>query len=209
MTDTLSRVGSLPLEDEPAFHATLDQADALCQQLRHHVGHENDFVHPALEAAQPGSAERIRHEHVEHLDAIASLEDAVLVLRRAAPAQRPVLAQRLYRQLALFVADNLQHMNVEETAHNAVLWARYSDAELQALDGRIIASLTPPEMAHSLHWLARALAPHELAGLLAAVRPGMPPEAFAGVLDLVRQALANDDAAYQRALRGLAQAEPA
>ena len=32
--------------------------------------------------------------------------------------------------LALFIADNFQHMHVEETAHNAVLWARYTDAEL-------------------------------------------------------------------------------
>ena len=46
---------------------------------------------------------------------------------------QPGLALRLYRHLALFVAANFQHMHIEETAHNTLLWAACTDAELQTL----------------------------------------------------------------------------
>lgn len=50
----------------------------------------------------------------------------------------------LERLLALFVADDVQHMHVEETAHDAVLWAHYSDDELMAIEQAIVASIPPP-----------------------------------------------------------------
>lgn len=204
MVDTLQRTSAIDLDDAGAAALTLDQLDALCAQMRGHLAHENEFLHPVLEAAQPGSSQRIAGEHEHHLDAIASLEDATQALRAAgvAGAQRAALAQRLYRQLALFVAENFVHMNHEETAHNAVLWSAYSDAQLAALDGRIVASLPPQELTSTLRWMARALTPQELRALLTAARAGMPAGAFAGVLALVRGEL--HGAARAHALQGLA-----
>lgn len=189
MVETLGQVGRLDVDDADAMAATLDQVELLCLQLRRHVAHENEFLHPALEAAAAGSARPIADEHVSHLDTLASLEDQVQALRQVAPAQRSALARRLYRLLALFVAENFEHMEQEERVHNPLLWAHYSDAQLLALDGRIIASLDPQEMALSLQWITRALPPQDLAALLAGARPGMPAEAFDGLLGLVRQTL--------------------
>ena len=42
---------------------------------------------------------------------------------------REVAALRLYRHLALFVADNLQHMHVEETENHATLIECYSEED--------------------------------------------------------------------------------
>ena len=58
----------------------------------------------------------------------------------------PATTHVLYRQLTLFMAHNFEHMNEEETAHNAVLWAHYTDAELVGIHDALVASIPPHEM---------------------------------------------------------------
>ncbi|WP_428421997.1 hemerythrin domain-containing protein [Methylibium sp.] len=128
--DTLARAGRLDTDDAEEFSITLGQLDVLLALCASHIAHENGHVHPAIEAREPGAAQRIAHEHQDHLQAIDDLGCEARALRGAPASERPLRALRLYRHLALFIADNLQHMHIEETAHNAALWARYSDAEL-------------------------------------------------------------------------------
>ncbi len=186
MLDTLQRCGRLDVHDDQEFQATLGQLDALLTLCGQHLQHENDFVHPALEARQPGAARRIAGEHVEHQHHIEALRHEAGQLRQAGAARRDLLALRLYRHLALFVADNFQHMHVEETAHNAALWAAYTDAELMALHERLMASLPPAEILQVARWMVPALTPGERAGLLNGIKFGMPPEAFVHLVDSLR-----------------------
>jgi hypothetical protein len=189
MTDTLGRVGRLDTDDPAEMAATLGQLDELLALCASHIAHENEFLHPAIEARAPGGARRVAGEHVEHLEAIEALNADNRALRAAEPRRRPVLALRLYRHLALFVADNFQHMHHEETAHNAALWAAYGDDELLALHGALVASIPPQEMMAVLGWMVPALCPAERAGLLADLRATMPPPAFAAVIDAIQPRL--------------------
>ncbi len=90
--------------------------------------------------------ERIAAKCIEYLAAISRLRAAASDLLAASRgAMQAEAALRLYRQLALFVGENFAHMHVEETLHNQVLWSCYSDEELRALEGSIVASLPPSE----------------------------------------------------------------
>lgn len=184
MADTLRRLGRADVDDNADLMPALDQVDTLLKQLRAHLKHENDFVHTAIEARRPGAARRTRDDHVGHLDALANLEDESAALRSARAEQRALLVLRLYRHLAVFVAENLDHMQVEETENQAALWALYSDAELMDIEGQILASLGADEMALTLRWMAAALNPSELAGVLAGVRAAAPAPAFEALLDV-------------------------
>jgi iron-sulfur cluster repair protein YtfE (RIC family) len=186
LIDTLGRVGSMDVADNLELNETLGQLDALLELLHNHLAHENDFVHPAIDARQPNGAARTAGDHVEHVHSIGALSAEALALRRAAEADRAPLALRLYRHLALFVAENFQHMHIEETANNAALWAHYTDDELHALHERLLASISESEMMGILRWMVPALAPAERAGLLAGMQQQMPPEAFRGVLGALR-----------------------
>lgn len=148
MTRTLGSVGSADPDDPADVAQALALLDRLLGLCELHLKDENDFVHPALERALPGSAARIAGEHQHHVEAIADLRDLAGLVRDARDAQRPAALGRLYRALALFVADNFQHMHVEETAHNAVLWAHYSDAELLAIEQALVASIDHPDRRH-------------------------------------------------------------
>lgn len=201
MTDTLTRVGRLDVDDAASCDRVLAQTEALLLQMRRHVEHENDFVHAAIEARRPGGSKRIAGEHAHHLESIAALEDAVQALRQARPVQRASIASRLYRHLGLFVAENLAHMDVEETEHSALLWDLYRDDELLAVHQRLMAAITPDEMAQVLHWMAPALTPQELAGMFAEVRAGAPAAVFQALFDLALARLdATDGAKLARAL---------
>lgn len=186
MADTLLALGRMdPLDDADVAQAT----DRLLQLLgfcEGHLRHENAFVHAAIEARAPGASDRIGHEHDEHVAHIAALSQQVAQLRLAAPADRMAAAGRLYSELSLFIAENFQHMHVEETAHNAVLWARYTDAELVAIHDALVASIPPEEMMTIARWLVPFMNPVERFHLVADMRAKAPAPAFEAMLAVVR-----------------------
>ena len=192
MTDTLQRVGRMDLHDARDLQAALAQLESLLDGAERHLRHENAFVHPAVERHAEGGSHRLAAEHEAHLQAIAALREGAAALR-ADPT--PAAAHRLYRQLASFVAENFEHMEIEESSLNRALWAAYDDAALQALEGRILASIDAQEMSVWLRWLIPALSPAERASLIG----GMPPEARAPALEAARALL---DAAAWAKLRG-------
>ena len=201
MTDTLIRVGRTDPGDGDAVAAALAQVGELMDLCELHVHDENTFIHPALERAQPGSAARIATEHVSHQEAIADLRDLAAFAANTRGEARSAALFRLYHALALFVAENFEHMHVEETAHNAVLWAHYSDAELMAIEHELVASIPPEAMVKALHWFLPAMNAPERFEMLRGMQAGMPPEAFLGVLDIARRTLPPAD--HEKLLRAL------
>lgn len=189
MAHTLHGLGALDANEDQERIAVLDGVDALLGLMRSHLQHENDFVHTAIEARQPGGSYRTAADHLQHLEAIRDLEDETHALRNAPPAQRPMLAQRLYRHLAAFVGENLVHMQAEETDGNATLWALYSDDELLALHDRLVAVIPPAEMAVVARWMGAALSVPELAQVLGDMRRKAPTLAFEALLGIARAQL--------------------
>lgn len=188
MAHTLVRVGRLDAHDPAEVAEVSAEVQGLLDICRAHLRHENDVVHAAMEARAPGSTERIAHEHVQHLATI----DALQRLLSAVPGDAAA-AQALYRALSAFVAENFEHMQVEEGAHNAVLWATHSDEEIQALEHRIVSSLGPEESRLGMRWMLPHMTPAERAAMLAGMRQAAPAEAFDGVLSLVRPLLGGRD----------------
>lgn len=193
MTDTLTAVGRMDPDDGEDVAATLEQVRSLLGACLDHLDHENRFVHPAMEARRRGSSARVATDHAEHIDHIRELHRAVHTVENAAGQARSAAARNLYQQLALFVADNLDHMHVEETAHNRVLWTDYSDQELQALEGAIVASIPPQETMLTMRWMLPNISHAERVAMLAGMRAVAPREAFDGVLVLARSYLSEKD----------------
>lgn len=193
MCNTLTRVGSTDPFDTDEVDATLSQVRDLLELCELHIKDENEFIHPALERARPGSAVRIRDEHVQHTEAIEDLRDFACLIADTEGATRSAALGRLYRALALFVAENFEHMHVEETEHNPVLWAHYTDAELIAIERELVASIPPTLMVRAMHWFMPGLNAPERAGMLGGMQMGMPPEAFLGILEIARRTISPRD----------------
>lgn len=188
MADTLVRLGATDPLDEADTKQALDQVKQLLDACEHHLDNENRHVHPALERARPGSTRRIAQEHVEHEEAIDDLRDLNAFVHRQPATGRAAALLRLYQALGAFVAHNLEHMLAEETEHNAVLWAAYTDAQLHEIEAGIIASIAPQDIAGLLRWIVPSVHAGERAEMLTGMREGMraagaPPQAFEAVMD--------------------------
>lgn len=193
MADTLVAVGRMDPADPAEVAETTGRVLQLLGFCASHLEHENRFVHAAIEARAAGASDAIAHEHEEHRQHVASLGELAGILQTAGDAQRHALATTLYRELALFVADNFRHMHVEETAHNAVLWARYTDAELVAVHDALVASIPPDEMMVISRWLVPFMNPLERFHVVADMRAKAPAAAFDAMLQGVRPYLAQRD----------------
>jgi hypothetical protein len=186
MADTLLAVGRMDCDDELELAQVTERVLGLLDFLRHHLDKENTFVHTAIEARASGASAAIANDHVDHEKHIAHLASAVASLRACAAGERAGPALFLYRELSAFVADNLEHMLVEETAHNAVLWARYTDAELMDIHHRLVGSIQPPEMMVAMRWMVPFMNPAERAMVLGDMRAHAPAPAFEAVINTVR-----------------------
>jgi hypothetical protein len=201
MTDTLHRIGRIDVFDAADMAHSLAQLNTLLDVCLEHIERENGFVHPAIEARQPRGASRTADDHIDHFESIAALRLQAKSLLDAAYSERLALALRLYRHLALFVAENFQHMHHEETHNNAVLWAHYTDAELIELHDRIIASLSPAENLQIGRWMVPALSPFERGLVVGSMKAAAPAPAFRAMLDVIRPHL--DDTAWSKLARAI------
>ena len=120
-------------------------------------------------------------------------EDVRELVRGHARPREHARTLALYRRLSLFVAENFEHMLIEETRHNSALWAHYSDEELAALHNQLVASIPPQEMMATLRWLVPYMAHGERCALLGEMRAHAPAPAFEAALSVVRPHLSDRD----------------
>lgn len=186
MADTMVRLGRLDCGDQQEVAELMAQVKALSSFTESHLKHEDVHVHPAMEAATPGSTHAAAGEHPEHVAAcrrLSALADAILV---AGAEARAVLAERLYHATCLFLAESLEHMHMEEAEYNPVLWAAYSDAQLMELQMQIVATLTPEEHGMSLQWMIPSMTPAERLGMVGGMKQGMPVQVFCATMEQLR-----------------------
>jgi hypothetical protein len=100
----------------------------------------------------------------------------------AARGQRPALIAELYRRFGRFVADDLLHMEHEEHVLLPELQSAFSDAELQELEGRIVAAISPGHMVLFMDAMLSALPSKDSAAMLAGMKSAMPPEPYAALI---------------------------
>lgn len=208
MSAVMCRLGSLDVADAAETDAALAELDALLAVMQGHLETENTLVHPVIEARHPGALAAIEADHAHHEQAFVQLRALAQVLQAAPVASatgREAAALALYRAFALFVAENLTHMQVEETHNQALLWAAYTDDELLQVHERILASLPPYKMLAISQWMLPAVSHGERVAMMAGMQAGAPAEFFTEMLGIAQQRLSPPDWVKLTRALGLAQ----
>ena len=162
MFDTLIELGRVDIDSASAVTRCADKIDTLLQALRNNIWHENEYIHPAIEAYCPGGTMQVNAQHVDHLEVIIALERKCNALRNAEQNRRGAVARQLYRYLSLQIAHSLHHMDMEESNHNTLLWQYYDDAALKKIHSNILTSLTANEMSDIQYWFGLTATPQEM-----------------------------------------------
>lgn len=191
----LPRIGATDFADAAETRALADDLRGFLALARAHLDGEESVIHPEIEARDPGATRHAHEGHDDHERAFDELAGLIDTLLSAGPAARPALGDALYRRYARFAADDLHHMEGEETQLLGAMHRLFSDDELRAIEQRIVAGADPGKMAGFLRLIVPALNPAERVAMLQAMQAAMPPSAFAGVLAAVLPALAAADAA--------------
>jgi hypothetical protein len=201
---TQAAVARADLQDAAEVDTAVSALHEMLDFCTGHVVHENEFVHTAMEARRPGSAEATAADHPGHEAEIAELRRLCDAFGRGKlMAERRALWNALQRKLAQFIGENLTHMEVEESHNNAVLQSAYSDAELIELHDRLVASLQPAELAMNMRWMLIGLAHEERLRLLQAVQADAPAPVLDVMLNIARDNLSGRD--WEKLAAGLAQ----
>jgi len=191
--DVLLQVGRMDVDDESEVRETLARVRELLTICRIHLQEENRFIHTALEARCTGAAARAASDHASHERSFEELELDTRVVEGSQATARAIAATRLYRHLALFVADNLEHMHVEETELNEALWATHSDAELRGIQQALVAAIAPEHLAVFQRWMLPAMTPAERVALLSGIKQRAPGHVFGSILANLKPHLAERD----------------
>ncbi|WP_028456146.1 hemerythrin domain-containing protein [Chitinilyticum litopenaei] len=189
MADIMVRVGHLDPQDTEAVEATCLRMLEFVNLCEHHLEKENAFIHPVLESKAAGASARIANEHHQHMSDFARLRELTRELSDAPALARTHVAHELYHELALFVAHNLVHMYIEETANNGVLWKYCTDGEILALEQELVASISPDAMQGVLRWMLPAISHDERCAIFAGMKQSAPKPVLDANLRLAFEAL--------------------
>jgi hemerythrin-like domain-containing protein len=184
MSRLLERLGSGNFADAAQRAATLGELRVLIDACGAHIKHEDDFIHPTIEAKVKGASSKLAGEHDDHRKEIAHLHQLADAVEKASEQSRPAQVRELYLAFSHFVADNLTHMIEEEQEFLAKFHSHYSDADLIAMEGKLLASIAPDKMMMFMNMMIPAMNRDERAAMLGGMKQGAPPEAFNAVLQV-------------------------
>jgi hypothetical protein len=178
----LPALGSLDYRDRARTEAVMADLRNLLAVGRGHLEGENREIHAALEERAPGASAHAADDHEGHEESFAELEQMIAAIEQAPVSGRELMGRRLYRRYAVFAAHDLEHMHAEETELLTALHEAFTDDELKAMEGRIIAAVPPQKMAAVMMLMAPALNHGERVDLVAKLQKAMPEPAFDGLL---------------------------
>lgn len=181
--EVLVRLGNADFDDVRATAELLSDLRGLLALAAAHVEHEDAHIHSALRARGYVSLGRLDHQHDDHRAAFAELESLMAAIEAAGGDKRSALGRRLYLAFGTYVAHDFEHMHEEETVAAPQLWSLFSDAELMAIEMRIVGSLPPDEAMAFMRMMIPAVQPAERAAMLAGMKQQAPREAFDAVIE--------------------------
>ncbi|WP_174803186.1 hypothetical protein [Martelella limonii] len=178
----LARLGANDFEDTAATEKLLADLKRLLSMAAAHVEHEDREIHAALRARAIDTG-LLDEQHDDHREAFTVIANKIAAIEESRGAERIEAGRGLYLTFAAYIADDFAHMHEEETVLCPILWQAYSDAELQAIEMRIIASLPPEENMAFTRMMLPAMNPAERNAMVGGMRQGMPPEVFNAVIE--------------------------
>jgi hypothetical protein len=182
--EMLMRIGRANFSDRDSVASIVADMRMIIMLGASHLKHENEHIHRALEMKLPNAADRLEDQHESHEHDFDDLEQVLQALESADATECKALGRRLYLGFSAFIAHDLEHMHEEETIANPLLQSLFTDAELEAIEMNIIATLTPEKAIAYMRLMIPASNPDERASLLGGMKASVPAEVFSTVIEL-------------------------
>lgn len=193
LCESIVELGRLDDTDTQVVLQQLDKTTDLLILCQQHIEHENQFIHPVLREFQQGQPLVVDEDHHEHQQEIQQMLGDIDHIRSLPALRRRHFLHELYARFTVFVAENLLHMNHEETVCAQVLFDHFNDAEIIAIEQRLVASMPPQEGYESLLLILPNITHSERRTMLLELQQAMPYEVFSGLLQDIKARVSGAD----------------
>lgn len=186
MCNALVQLGRVDDTDDDAVAGQLGNVSALLDFVQLHLELEDRFIHGAIQARKPNLFMGTDTEHKEHAATVKKLKHDVTLIGYANGSRRSALLHNLYCDLAHFVAENLVHMQAEETHNARVLEDLFSEAEVQHIHENIVGALSPEKRLRTTTQMLATLMHSERMTVLSSMYHYLPDETFITLLKALK-----------------------
>ena len=185
---------------QQTYFGDAEEAETALEKVRigvdvfdEHAAHEDLFVLPAIQQYEPSLVDAFEQEHEKDHALSERLRGLLAVYHHAIKTEVKIETGQAINQAFIdFMIFNLEHMAKEETMLNKVLWRYYSDAEILAINQRIVASIPPQEIAITSAWMMRGMSNTEISAWLKEVEEKAPEPVFTQLFSIAEKELPNN-----------------
>jgi len=175
--------GNTDYSDEVSLNALKSLAKEVIELLHVHGVAEDTVILPALEERVPGSTATNVEDHKmleEEVAEFAKQLDGITI------ASGPAAGAKFYESVTAFFANYINHMAMEESDMNALIWDNFSDEEIMSWTGRIMSTLTPAQISSFFKYMVPALNPFERNIMMGGFKANAPAEFFNSVIGMLK-----------------------
>lgn len=149
--EVVSEVGNVNYTDDGALEALERKIKFAADSYAHHNRDESEFFGPLLRRIDAALADGWVADHEHHLGVLEGLKERMRALRSEANVEaRGRATEAFYRDLCRYLAEDLDHMMMEQTEIMQRFQDRHTDAELQQMERDFIAARVDPDYMKSL-----------------------------------------------------------
>jgi len=180
---TASRLQQTDFTTAGETETITEQMSTVLDLFDKHAATEDHFILPAIETYEPSVSSLFAEEHVQDHALSDKLRSVLKGLQVAENDKDKNTWGTVLRPVFIdFVVFNLNHMAKEEDLLNKLLWRYYSDEELQAITGKILAYQPPQTLQLFSSWMLRGLSNNEIKDWLKEVKHTAPDFIFNGLI---------------------------
>lgn len=160
---------------------------------------EDNVVLAALEVRAPGSTVENVEEHVQLEREVEAFDKQINAF---AANSVPGFGAAYYDAVNSFQSKYLAHMAMEENEINSIIWENFTDEELMAQQGQIMASFTPEQTLMWLKYIVPAQNPFERSILLGGLKANAPAEFFQKAMGTLKSRITETEYLQLEAMLG-------
>jgi len=174
--------GNTNYSDEEELRILKALTSELAALLELHADIEDDIMLPALEARAPGSTTENIEEHIKLDKDVQAFHNQIKSITVNSEAGQ---GANFYTAVNHFYAQYIVHMAMEEFEINPIIWEKFTDEELFAMQGQIFAGFTPDQMMNMFKYIIPALNPFERKIMLGGFKIKASVDFFNNVMNML------------------------
>jgi hemerythrin-like domain-containing protein len=175
INDVTRLIAVTDFRDDSATTVVQERVGQVLTMLEYHAEHEDTAFHTLLEEKGSDVHKSCEDDHKAHAEIFSKIKHSIQAIIDAGTEDDKVrLGYDFYLMFRGFEADNMRHINLEETVVMPELQRFYTDEQLRAVEAQTYEKMTPDEMVHMMQVIFPHMNPQDHLSFLTDIAMATP-----------------------------------